>query len=539
MSASSMSFDGVIIGGGHNGLITAAYLAKAGIKVGVFESRPNVGGAFSTEELTVPGFKHNLHALYCKLHDSPVHGDLELDRYGVSYLFPTPKEAFIRHDSYFVYYQDVEATCNAIRRISVRDAETYARVARKWQRWYLDFLLPELYSPPKARDEWEAWIRKKAGGAEYLDVVLNYSPVAYAQELFESEYCRLSFVRGAVSAEYDSTTKGIPPLVLATIISWFAGTTAIVRGGTRRFAEAVGQFIERHGGKIFVGRPVEKIGIEAGAATGIVLQDGTRVRAGRFVASSIDPVHTFLFMVGEEKLPPEILERVSGYQFKETSLFRVELALKEKPIYRISERDPALNDALRCCIGFESTQDFIRMADQACAGRVPDILGITLGLATGHDPSQAPPGCHTACIGIIAPFDLADGGAAAWADRANETGDKMLDKLAEYAPNMTRDKILGRFNYTPKDIEAYLPDMINGDICQGKICPEQLGFNRPWPGMSDCRTFIDGLYLCGACVHPGGHATGAPGYNAANAIARDLGLVKWWRPFEPEKVVSF
>src|SRR3990172_9229842 len=132
-------FDGVIIGAGHNGLISAAYLARAGLKVAVFESRPNVGGGFSTEELTVPGFKHLIHAIHCKLHEGPVHGDLELERYGVSYIFPEPKKAFVRHDSYFLYYQNVEANYQSIKRISMKDAETYRKVARKWQRWYLDF----------------------------------------------------------------------------------------------------------------------------------------------------------------------------------------------------------------------------------------------------------------------------------------------------------------------------------------------------------------------------------------------------------------
>ena len=179
-------FDGIIIGAGHNGLVTAAYLAKAGLKVAVFESRPTLGGGFATEELTVPGFKHNIHAIHCKIHDSPVHRDLELERYGVSYLFPEPKKAYVRHDSYFLFYQDVEANYDAIRRISTRDAETYKKVAPKWRQWYLDIILPELYSAPKPADEWEAETRKKPGGREYVDVVLGYSPVEYAAELLES-----------------------------------------------------------------------------------------------------------------------------------------------------------------------------------------------------------------------------------------------------------------------------------------------------------------------------------------------------------------
>ena len=189
-------FDGIIVGAGHNGLITAAYLAKAGLKIAVFESRPNVGGGFATEELTVPGFKHNIHAIHCKIHDSPVQADLELARHGVSYIFPEPKKAIVRHQSYFLFYQDVEATYDSIRRISAKDAETYRRAARKWQQWYLDIILPELYSAPNPPDVWEAETRNKPGGKEYVDIVLGYSPAEYAAELFESEYCRLAPSRG-------------------------------------------------------------------------------------------------------------------------------------------------------------------------------------------------------------------------------------------------------------------------------------------------------------------------------------------------------
>jgi phytoene dehydrogenase-like protein len=121
---------------------------------------------------------------------------------------------------------------------------------------------------------------------------------------------------------------------------------------------------------------------------------------------------------------------------------------------------------------------------------------------------------------------------------AQETADKLLAKYREYAPNITDDKIVARFNYSPKDIEEYLPDLVSGDICQGKICPEQLDYNRPWPGASRFRSPIDRLYMCGACTHPGGHATGGPGYNAANAIAEDLGIAKWWPPYDPARILK-
>jgi phytoene dehydrogenase-like protein len=307
------SFDGVIIGAGHNGLIAAAYLAKAGLKVGIFEFRPNAGGGFATEELTAPGFKHNIHAIYCKLHDSPVHGDLELNKYGASYVFPEVKHAFVDHDRYQAFYQGITRNYESISRISAKDAETYLNVAEKWNRWYLDFILPEMYSPPKSRDQFEAEIRKKPGGDEYLKVIFDYTPMEYAAELFETDICRWYLIRCCLYAEYSPFSKGIPAIVFAHLVNHYAGKTALMRGGTRAFAEAVALCVEDQGGQIFLNQPVAKILVENGASTGVVLQDGREIRAKQFVISTIDPVHTFLFMIEERDLPREVGDRAAAF----------------------------------------------------------------------------------------------------------------------------------------------------------------------------------------------------------------------------------
>ncbi len=534
---STTHYDGIIIGGGHNGMITAAYLARAGLKIAVFEARPQVGGGFATEEVTAPGFKHMIHANYCKIHESPVHSDFDLGRYGVSYVFPNPKKAFIRNDGYFLYYQDRERSYQSIKRISLNDAETFRKLSEKWWNWYLDFILPEMYSIPQPPDQWAAAIAAQPGGKEYLDVVQNYSPLEYAREVFETEYCQLAFIRGATSAEYDVESKGIPCMVFETILNWFIGKTAWVVGGIRNVPLALAQIVKEHGGHVFDNQRVARIIIEAGAAKGIVLEDGREVRADRFVASSIDPVHTFSFMIDGDKLPAEVAEKVAKFKFKGSSLFRVHLALRERPKFTMAEREPALNDAWKFTIGFEEPGAFVKMTKQTLAGQMPDVAGIDAGLNSIFDPSVAPPGGHVMYIGLPAPFELADGGAGRWADVAREAGERLVEKLREYAPNITNDKIAGRFAYTPKDIEAYLPDMIEGDICQGKMCPEQVGYHRPFAGMGQYRTCFDQLYLCGASTHPGGCAIGAPGYNAALAIAEDLKITKWWPKYDPHKTV--
>jgi phytoene dehydrogenase-like protein len=150
-------------------------------------------------------------------------------------------------------------------------------------------------------------------------------------------------------------------------LDWFAGKTALARGGTRQVAEALAQSVKENGGKIFNRQRVGRIIVESGVARGIVLEDGSEVYADRFIASSIDPVHTFLFMVGEDKLPQDIQEKAAGFKFRETSLFRVHLALRERPIFKISKREPAINDAWKLTIGFESPEDGVTMAKQARA----------------------------------------------------------------------------------------------------------------------------------------------------------------------------
>ncbi|MAF49512.1 MAG: hypothetical protein CMM10_14730 [Rhodospirillaceae bacterium] len=535
---SSTQFDGIVIGAGHNGLITAAYLAKAGLKIAVLEARPTVGGGFSTDEVTAPGFKHNLHAHYCKIHESPAQTDLELDRYGVAYVFPDPKMAIVRKDGYFLYHQDREKTYNSIKRFSEKDAETFREMSKKWHQWYVDFILPEMYSVPKPPGEWEAEIRSKPGGEEYLNVVMNYSPLEYARELFETEICQMGILRGASSAEYELNSKGIPALVFQTILNWFNGKTAQVVGGSKQIPLALARIVEENGGTIFENTRVARIIVENNVAKGIALEDGSEIGASSFVASSIDPVHTFLFMLGEEHLPEDAREKVASFKFRGTSLFRVHLALKERPRFTMAKRDPSIDDAWLFTIGFEAPGDFERIGAQIDTGQIPDISGLAFGLATVFDPSLAPEGHHVAYVGISVPFELADGGAERWSSVAKELGDRLIVKLREYAPNMTDDNIIGRFAYTPKDIEEYLPNMIEGDICAGEMCPEQLGYNRPWPGMSQYRTFISNLYLCGASTHPGGHAVGGSGYNAANAIADDLGIAKWWPAYDAKKIVA-
>jgi phytoene dehydrogenase-like protein len=311
-----------------------------------------------------------------------------------------------------------------------------------------------------------------------------------------------------------------------------------VVGGSKQIPLALQRITEENGGTIFANRRVSKIIVENNTAKGIVLEDGSEIRASRFVASSIDPVHTFLFMLDEEHLPEDARERVANFKFRGMSLFRVHLALRERPLFTLAKHDPAINDSWLSTIGFEEPGAFERIGAQLEAGGIPEIAGVAFGLATPFDPSLAPEGCHVAYIGISVPFDLADGGAERWSEVGKELSDKLIAKLREYAPNMTDDNIIGRFAYSPKDIEEYLPNMIEGDICAGKICPEQLGDNRPWPGMSQYRTFIPGLYLCGASTHPGGHAVGGSGYNAANAIADDLGIEKWWPDYDPKKIVA-
>jgi phytoene dehydrogenase-like protein len=252
------------------------------------------------------------------------------------------------------------------------------------------------------------------------------------------------------------------------------------------------------------------------------LAGGAKLRARRFVASAVPAPITMLELVGGDHLDPGLREDLAGYRWLEEALFGVHWALSERPRFTAESYAPDLPRALNLVLGYESSDDLLSH-QRSLAGKRPHPVGaIHAGLPTVHDPTQAPPGHHT-CFG--------------WHFVAGEESDqprleRVVSTFGHYAPNLDRST-LALFTHSPADTEAMVPSMRGGDRHHGSYHPDNWGFHRPTSMMPGYRTPVEGLYLCGASQHPGGSFTGQPGYNAAAAIASDLGLECWWSPPDP------
>ncbi len=226
----------------------------------------------------------------------------------------------------------------------------------------------------------------------------------------------------------------------------------------------------------------------------------------------------------------------SGRRYGRWKLFSGHLALDEPPAYRAAAYDPDCQRAVNLCIGYESLEDLEAHLDAVLSGRPPEIPGMQCGVFTLFDPTQAPPRKHTALVWQVAPYDLADGGPEAWDDIKDEYLEACIARWREYAPNLDGNNILARATYTPYDIVRSVHTMREGDFNAGALCRSQALENRPLPEMAQYKAPIEGLYLTGSSTHPGGLLTGGPGYNAAQAIHRDLGLNIWWQPPDLEEL---
>jgi phytoene dehydrogenase-like protein len=273
---------------------------------------------------------------------------------------------------------------------------------------------------------------------------------------------------------------------------------------------------------------VKRIIVEDGTATGVEMEDGTVHKATKFVASNLDPYQTFLDLVGEEHLDDHFVLRVNDWKWEWDSLFVVHFALDKAPQFTAAASNPDLERAFIYVVGYESEQDLINHWEAIRKGELMEGAGFNCCFPSVHDSKQAPLGRHTGLISQFAPYRLVEGGAEAWYRIREEHAERCVATLCQYAPNMTEDNILWHYITTPLDIENKFPDMGEGSIKQGGYLPLQMGFLRPNEECSQYATPIKNLYVCGASTFPGGLITFGPGYNAANRIAEDLGIEKWW-----------
>ena len=406
------TYDGIVIGAGHHGLILGAYLAKAGLDILLVERRLTYGGGLCTREVTLPGFYHNLHSInHFHISETPWFKDLGLDE-RVSYI--TPRYEFgqaHRDGSALVLGRDLEESVANIARFSKKDAQTFRDWNRKAETITRDIFLPERYAEPLPQDEREALLNRTALGREFLEVA-SRQPLDVVRELFENEHVQLLFLfKVSLFGTWlvDTLSKTSP---MGSVIRAFDLESGyqLCQGGSFNLARGLMEAFIAAGGTYQPQVRIDKIVIENGKATGIELDDGRTVRARQFVASTLDVHQTFETLTGRDQLPSAFLNKLDNFQYTAWSLFGLHLALNESPRFAAEKFDPNINRSLKWSIGAETMQDLFAAHQDVQAGRVPKIVQFGSGPLSLLDPTQAPPGKHTTYCWHVMPMHPDTGG---------------------------------------------------------------------------------------------------------------------------------
>lgn len=530
--------DAIFVGGGHNALVAAAYLARAGVRPLVMEGREEIGGGLLTREVTLPGFRHNLGAYFSRWTPAyRIWKDLKLDKYDLQALIPEVQCAILlRHGGRLLAYSSVERTVEEIRRLSPKDAKAYASFYRKAEFLAKEVVGPLRFSAPLPRDEKEALLKQSMIGRRYLEIETQ-TPLSLVRELFEHEAVRALVLFNVATRGYLPllNTPGTGYIVPLAVLA--AHGTAIHLGGSFQAARALAAAVEDAGGRVVCGVTVSRVLISDGRARGVMLRDGRRVAVNRFICSSLPAPMTLGQLVERQHLDAKLLSEVEHYKWQEDSILGVHLALRDAPRYRGVQPHDKLHHALSLCIGADTSDDWERHCEDITMRRSPQVT-FQAGVPTLFDPSLAPPGQSTAFAWQLVPRDPEGrGGPAMWDGPAGVAlSEKMIDLWRHYAPNLAKTE-LGRALFTPVETARTVTSFVLGDRNHGSFHPDNFDANRPHPQMAQYKTPIDGLYLCGSSCYPGGTFTGQPGYNAATRIAKDLGLDAWWRPVSAKEAL--
>ena len=523
-------YDAIVIGGGHNGLTAAAYLARAGLSTLVLERREIVGGCCVTEEI-VPGCRVSTTSYIASMLRPEVVRDLRLAEHGLRMIPCDPAIQVPFPDGHVVsWWVDRERAKEEFAKISAKDAETFVRVDDQLKK-LVRYLRPFFMEPPPDLDTssmngWAELFRvgKRFRGISSSEIsqlvsFLTGSLGEFLDHNYESDKIKTMFlannVYGKHGGPYQSGTAiGLLFHLLGGGEQQLQSFSGHVIGGMGAITQSLAAAGQKSGVEVRTSSPVAQIDIRHGRARCIVLEDGTEIRA-RVVLSNVDPKRTFLGLVPTRELPGDFLQAIRGIKMNGPCA-KVNMVLAEEPCFKGTRSDatplertfytliPSLEFAERCY-------------DIAKFGEVPEELWVDCVVSSNADDSLAPKGKHIlTCFVQYVPYHLQQG---SWDEKRELLGDRVVKKIAEYAPNVP-GAIVARQVLTPLDLERTY-GLTEGNIFHGDLRLEQLFFMRPVPGWSQYRTPIDGLYLCGAGTHPGGGVTGAPGHNAAQQVLRD------------------
>jgi phytoene dehydrogenase-like protein len=523
-------YDAIIVGGGHNGLTAAAYLARGGLSTLVLERREIVGGCCVTEEIA-PGCRVSTTSYIASMLRPEVISELRLADYGLRMIPCDPAIQVPFPDGHVLpWWADREKAKAEFAKISAKDAARFVEVDDRLKK-LARYLQPFFMEPPPEFDTssirgWSDLFRvgKRFRGISNAEIArlisfLTGSLGEFLDHNYESEKIKTMFLANNVYGKHGGpyqpgTAIGLLFHLLSGGEHELQGFYGHVMGGMGSITQALAAAGQKLGVEIRAGSPVARIELRNGRASSVVLEDATEFR-GRMILSNCDPKRTFLKMIAARELPEDFLFAVRGIKM-DGPCAKVNFVLAEEP--RFTGTSPTATALERTFYTLVPSLAFAeRCYDIAKFGDIPEELWVDCVVSSNADTSLAPPGKHIlTCFVQYVPYKLRESN---WDERRELLGERVVKKIAEYAPNVP-NAILARQVLTPLDLERTY-GLTEGNIFHGDLRLEQLFFMRPVPGWSQYRTPIRGLYLCGAGAHPGGGVTGAPGRNCALQALRD------------------
>lgn len=532
-------YDFILIGAGHNALVCAAYLLKAGYSVLLLEKNAIPGGAATTEELMpeqAPGFRFNPCAIdHLFIHLGPVVEELGLAKYGLEYLFCDPV-VFCPHPDgkFFLGHRDVDQTCAAIARYSPHDAQKYAEFNDFWQR-VIGMLTPTFNAPPKSlldmagnfdpgklRDLFSLF----GSANQTLDLfrTLFTSPMDLLDEYFDSEFLKAPLARLAAELSTPPSQKTMAVGSIMMSMRHYPGM-ARPRGGTGALTAALVRCVQDLGGVIRTEQPVQRVLVDEGRAVGVRTVNAQEYRADVGVVSSLDAQRLFLHLLepgdvnaADAQLRERVARRITNHN---EAILKIDCALSELPRFVHHEhRDEYWIGSVLIA---DSVAQVERAHSEPMIGQIPlDDPSMYAVIPSLRDPSLAPPGQHTLWIEYFVPYQIAGAegtglNGTGWTEELKNTvADRVLDKLAEYAPNV-KSAAIARHIESPPELEQRI-GVSKGNYYHLDMTFDQMMFFRPLPELANYTTPIEGLFLTGAGTHPGGSISGLPGRNCARVI---------------------
>jgi beta-carotene ketolase (CrtO type) len=537
-------YDAVVVGGGHHGTIIACYLARAGLKVGVFERRNHFGGGATSDRGPAPGFLMNYCSHWTRFYGHPAYRDFNLQTEGLKYIFPDENEGMVFEDgTSFVGYSaykvvdhstgrqefsqtNVSRTYEQIQRFSKRDADTYLDLLEKYSRYWKPAFAKHRFTPPPpwgTPDALEELVNRPETGIEPVHQFMTLRQLAY--DFFESPELRTLFMRAAATSTgcFADDVIGLQGLIHVLPLALSYEAAAIAIGASQSISDALVAAGKKLGVEYFNRSEVDEIIVGGDRATGIRLKKGDAIAAD-LVVSGLGLPQTVLRLMRTVKVNDRIAHRLKNIHYDRGQLFWANIALHEPPRYAAADTNPAVGPQPRLLWG-PKDPDYLATRYQPeiyLKGHSERVYAFT-SVDTLWDPSRAPAGKHL--VGIeefTAPRRLFT--SAQWHDIKESFKTQLLEQWRHYAPNMTLDNVIAVSVAGPDNIENMHPDMIEGGYSEGSTMASQLGRFRPIPELSGYRTILKNVYTCSSNLHSGSGIGRGSSLNCFQIIAADLGL---------------